>query len=125
MIYVDASVALSEVFSEDRRPPLTFWNEPLVASRLTDLEMRTRAAATDSQRAAVERLSSRISYLGITPETVDLIYTNGATGLRTLDAIHLATLAYVNQGLRRVPLATYDKRLAAAAKKLGFIVLEP
>ncbi|MCY4226883.1 MAG: hypothetical protein OXF20_04155 [Gammaproteobacteria bacterium] len=34
MIYIDTSVALSQLFVEDRKPPLSMWSQPLIASRL-------------------------------------------------------------------------------------------
>jgi hypothetical protein len=44
--------------------------------------------------------------------------------VRTLDALHLATLDFLRgQGLE-VWLATYDRRLAAAALSLGFSLAE-
>jgi predicted nucleic acid-binding protein len=128
LIYVDASVALAEVFSESRRPPATFWDLPLVASRLTDLEMRTRASSSpqaDRYRATVDRLVGCISFTEIEPESVDLIYAGGTRGLRTLDAIHLATLAHFNRAPGGTALATYDRRLATAAHALGFEVIVP
>jgi predicted nucleic acid-binding protein len=128
LIYVDASVALATVFGESRRPPANFWDAPLVASRLTDLEMRTRASAggaPEKFRAVVEEISGCISFTEIDPESVALIYAGNQLGLRTLDAIHLATLAFLNSGPRRTVLATYDRRLAAAAQAMGFDVLAP
>lgn len=128
MVYVDSSVALSEIFSEGRRPPKAFWNATLVASRLTDLEVRTRATASgraESYRPVIDRLASRFNFLDITDEVLELIYSGRTAQLRTLDAIHLSTLDYLNRGTRKVPLATYDRRLATAAQAMGFQVIVP
>ncbi|MGH3065712.1 MAG: type II toxin-antitoxin system VapC family toxin [Gaiellaceae bacterium] len=43
------------------------------------------------------------------------------TGVRTLDALHLA--AAFGAGGRALPIVTYDHRLAAAARFLGWTVL--
>lgn len=43
--------------------------------------------------------------------------------LRSLDAIHLATAVELDEALRS--LVTYDERLAAAATRLGFKVVQP
>jgi predicted nucleic acid-binding protein len=43
--------------------------------------------------------------------------------VRTLDALHLATLVYV-QGLSEVRLATYDARMARAAQAMGIALEE-
>ena len=41
MIYLDASVALANVFVEDRTPPARLWNERLISSRLLQYEVWT------------------------------------------------------------------------------------
>jgi hypothetical protein len=41
------------------------------------------------------------------------------TAVRTLDALHLATLLFITGEGSAVRLATYDDRLAEAAVKLG------
>lgn len=46
-----------------------------------------------------------------------------AAGLRTLDAIHLATALKVSDEIG--VLVTYDQRLAAAAEEHGFRVVQP
>lgn len=128
MIYVDSSVALAEIFAEDHRPPQEFWKGVLVASQLTDLEVRSRAAASGSvgtYAPAIDRMASRFNFLGITGDALELLYAGRTAGLRTLDAIHLSTLHFLNRGLQRVPLATYDRRLAAAAAAMGFQVIAP
>lgn len=39
MIYLDASVALAQLFAEDRQPPEDLWQEPLTASQLLQYEV--------------------------------------------------------------------------------------
>ena len=39
--------------------------------------------------------------------------------VRTLDALHLATAEYLFRQRRRIELATYDGRMADAAKAMG------
>ena len=43
--------------------------------------------------------------------------------LRSLDAIHLATMRQLGESLRR--LVTYDTRMAAAARELGIATVAP
>jgi len=43
--YVDTSVVLAQLFAEDRIPPTTLWEQPLIASRLTEYEVWTRVHA--------------------------------------------------------------------------------
>ena len=40
--------------------------------------------------------------------------------VRALDALHLATLAFLAGQRQRLKLATYDQRMADAARRLGF-----
>lgn len=47
----------------------------------------------------------------------------GGPGLRTLDAIHLATAAELGGSVSRV--CTYDQRMAEVAEQLGFTVVAP
>jgi predicted nucleic acid-binding protein len=39
--------------------------------------------------------------------------------VRTLDALHLASMVFVKERLPGLQLATYDSRLMTAARKLG------
>ena len=43
------------------------------------------------------------------------------TGCRTLDALHLA--AAERSGGRSLPIVTFDRRLAQAARSVGFTVI--
>lgn len=45
MIYLDPSVALAQLFAEDRQPPEHLWREPLTASRLLRYEAWARVHA--------------------------------------------------------------------------------
>ena len=40
-------------------------------------------------------------------------------GVRTLDALHLATMGFIHDGGESLQLASYDNRLIAAAQALG------
>lgn len=121
-------MTLATVLSESRRPADAFWTGRIVASRLTDLETRVRAARHGSvaqHEQALSFIASRVAFVEIDRESVGLLYRETPAGLRTLDAIHLATLAHLNSGRRPVALATYDRRLATVANKLGFAVVAP
>jgi hypothetical protein len=43
--------------------------------------------------------------------------------LRTLDALHLATMDFLRRNDGAIELASYDNRLIAAAQALGFPVV--
>lgn len=128
MIYVDSSVALATLREETRRPDESFWDAPLVASRLTDLEVRVRSAgrlALGRVAEDVEELLARLEWFEMSPVTLGLLYQRPPEGLRTLDLIHLSTLDFVNREISKTALATYDRRLALAAESMGFKVISP
>ena len=79
----------------------------------------------DRFRVAIDQVAGCIAFTEIEPASVGLIYEGDAGNLRTLDAIHLATLAHFNRAPGGTALATYDRRLAAAAEAMGFDVLAP
>ena len=45
MIYLDSSVALAHLLVEDRAPPETIWQAPLISSRLLEYEVWNRVHA--------------------------------------------------------------------------------
>lgn len=128
MIYVDSSVALATLLEESRRPDDAFWNAECIASRITDLEVRVRSVGRiPPERVTddLEELFAHWEWIELTPETAGLLYLKPPAGLRTLDAIHLATLDFANREIGKTSLATYDRRLAAAAESMGFTVITP
>lgn len=126
-MYVDSSVVLATVFAESRRPDDRFWLGPRFASRLADFEVRVRAAGRANQRSAedVEAVLAQMQFVEMSVTALNLLYRKPPVGVRTLDAIHLATLEHLHRTGRTMPLATYDRRLAAAAHAMGFQVIVP
>jgi hypothetical protein len=45
MIYIDTSVMLAQLFYEQRLPPASFWQSPLVPSELLEYELMVRVHA--------------------------------------------------------------------------------
>lgn len=123
MVYLDSSVVLAQLFAEDRSPPQTFWAQPFVASRLLEFEVFNRVharGAAASHADDARRLVDRVSLLEMSAQVLGRALLPFAQPVRTLDALHLATMDFLRaQGLGLV-LATYDQRLAAAAVALGF-----
>ena len=124
MIYLDTSVVLAYLLAEDRRPPDTIWQESLVSSRLLEYELWTSLhgrGLADSHGEAARLLIGRVALVELVPPVLEraLDAFPGATPLRTLDALHLASCAYlVNHG-QSVVLASYDRRMAAVARAMG------
>ena len=122
MIYLDASVVLAQLFAEDRRPPDDLWTEPLIASRLLLYEVWNRvhsrglgARHGESARAVLDA----VSLVELTPMVLGRALEPFPIAVRTLDAMHLATMEFLRGQGRSIELASYDSRLLGAARSLG------
>lgn len=125
MIYVDTSVALAHLLAEDREPPAALWEEELVASRLLTYELWTRLHARDLARShgdVARRLISRVGLLELSPEVLDRALQPFPTPVRTLDALHLASVSFLTERGFDAVLATYDERLRGAAEAMGIAI---
>jgi hypothetical protein len=125
MIYLDTSVALAHLLAEDRKPPDRIWKETLVSSRLLVYETWVRIQGRSLSRThgeAVNDLLGRISFLELSPAVLARALEPFPIPVRTLDAIHLASIEFL-RGLRQeVDLASYDGRQVEAARRLGIPV---
>ena len=121
MIYLDSSVALAQLFAEDRQPPEDMWSEPLVASRLLQYEVWARVHAHqlgDLYGDRVRDLLDGIAYIELTPPVLARATEPFPVPVRTLDALHLATMEFLQAHGQAIELASYDARLLAAARAL-------
>ncbi len=128
MTYLDTSVVLAELFAEDRRPPADFWKGQLVSSRLLEYETWTRihgrgAAATHGE--AAREILGAVAFVELAPTVLARALEPFPGPVRTLDAMHLATATFLAERRQRMEIATYDQRMARAARALGLGVLEP
>jgi len=122
VIYLDTSVALAHLLAEDCRPPDSLWAETLVASRLLEYELWTRLNARGlgaSHGEAARRLLERVAFLEMLPNVLARALEPFPAPVRTLDALHLASIAFLRGRGQTVELASYDDRLLAAARGLG------
>lgn len=127
-MYLDTSVLLAQLLAEDRTPAVGLWEETLVSSRLLEYETWTRLnglglAGTHGEDA--RDLLGRVALLELLPQVLARALEPFPVGVRTLDALHLASLSFLQEQGQRVTLATYDGRLGAAAAALGFAVTAP
>lgn len=122
MIYLDTSVALAQLLSEDRLPPIRLWNEPLVSSRLIEYELWNRIHARDLTATHAElarQLIGRIALLELSPPVLARALEPFPSPVRTLDALHLASLEFLRERGQAISLASYDERMIACARSLG------
>jgi hypothetical protein len=121
VIYLDTSVALAQIFSESTAPPLALWRETLISSRLLEYEMWTRIHArglAQSHGEPARVLIQRVALLELTPAVLARALEPFPVAVRTLDALHLATLVFVRGRGHHVELASYDHRLLEAGRAL-------
>jgi predicted nucleic acid-binding protein len=127
LIYIDTSVILAHLLAEDRTPPDRLWSEPLVASRLLHYETWARIHARglgsthgDALRANLDR----IAIVEMQPFVLQRALEPFPTPLRTLDALHLASIEFLRAQGQAVRLASYDDRLRTAARALEIPLFE-
>ena len=127
MIYLDTSVALAQLFAEDRRPPASLWRETLVSSRLLEYELWTRVNArglAKSHEEQVRGLLGRLAFLELARPVLDRALERFAKPVRTRDALHLASMEFLRRQGQSVKLASYDDGLVAAARQMKFALVE-
>ena len=123
MIYLDSSVALAHLLAEDRQPPGSLWEETLFSSRLLEYEvwvpLHARGLA-ESHGEAARWLTGRVAMLELSRSVLARALDGfpGPGALRTLDALHLASCAYLAEHGQGVALASYDRRMNAVARAM-------
>ena len=127
MIYVDTSVALAQLFAEDRVPPSSLWTEELISSRLLEYELWTRVHARGLARShgdVVRTFLLRVGLVELVAPVLMRAIEPFPVPMRTLDALHLASLDFLRELGQDVRLASYDVRQIAAARALRMDCLE-
>jgi hypothetical protein len=127
VIYLDTSVALAHVFTEDRAPPDALWEETLVSSRLFEYEMWNRVHGRGlgkSHGNEVRALIGRVGLIELAPSVLARALDPFPVPVRALDALHLASIEFLRTQRQAPRLASYDERLIAAARALGIPLYE-
>jgi predicted nucleic acid-binding protein len=123
LIYLDTSVALAHLLAEDRVPPERLWQEPLISSRLIEYEIWIRIHARKLGRSHaddVRALLSRVALIELAPPVLARALEPFPKAVRTLDALHLASMDFLQKQGQPVTLASYDERLINGARALRF-----
>ncbi|TMJ53174.1 MAG: type II toxin-antitoxin system VapC family toxin [Alphaproteobacteria bacterium] len=122
VIYLDSSVVLAHLLIEERRPAAAFWQQVSVSSRLLEYEVWSRIGARglgQSHREEVRASLAKIGMIELTRLSLRRALEPFPVAVRTLDALHLATMDFIRESGEPVQLASYDNRLIAAAEALG------
>lgn len=124
--YLDSSAILKLVFDEQERVELLkVLTEKSITSRISRLEVARTVSriAPDSLLLA----NSELQKLDFFPLSNGVLSTaegfTAKTTLRTLDAIHVATVIFLGSAING--LISYDKQMVQNAKELGLKVLSP
>lgn len=97
---------------------------PLVSSALARTEvMRALLPGGDLALAAGRRVLRRLDLVRVNDRVLDLAGVMFPATLRSLDAIHLATVERLGDDLGEV--VTYDERMAVCARERGYRVASP
>jgi len=122
LIYVDTSVVLAQILAEDRRPPSVLWETDLISSRLTEYETWVRLHALGLETShgdPAQQLLARIAFLELSPLVLTRALQPFPVQVRTLDALHLASIEFLRARRVGARLATYDVRMKEGAQALG------
>lgn len=129
LYYIDTSAALKLLAEESHSHAFAaFYDESVGASWVSSTLLRIEVIRAVSRVMPAVLPDARalllaFDYVSIDDEVVDAAMNEPDRMLRSLDAIHLATARVLGPDLDG--LATYDDRLAAAAKDAGIPVIDP
>ena len=121
-MYVDSSVLLADLFAEPRSPPERLWDDDLASSQSLAYEVWNRIYAfglVHSHGARARGLLARVTLTAMSEAALARALEPFPVPVRTLDALHLATMDFIRESGEPVQLASYDNRLIAAAEALG------
>ena len=125
MIYTDSSVALAYLLAELRAPSANVLRAELVSSRLLEYEVWTRVYTHPLGRTFENETRSflaGVELIDISRPALRRSLEPWPIPLRTLDALHLATMEFLRENGQSIELASYDNRLIAAAQALGIAI---
>ncbi|WP_136031419.1 type II toxin-antitoxin system VapC family toxin [Microbacterium sp. PF5] len=119
MIYLDASAAAKALVEEPETSTIVGAfgaGAEFVASRLLAVELHAVADRRSLNHESADDLLDRVALVSLDDDTMTRAIRL-RTGLRTLDALHLATALELSDVV--TSFLTYDKELAAAARAHG------
>jgi predicted nucleic acid-binding protein len=129
VIYFDSSALVKLVKAEPESRPLAVWIDERAAERSVSSTLAKVEVLLAVRRGGdrfVERARSMIDeldLLAISDEVIDSAAVVDSPGLRSLDAIHLATALSIRDAL--TGMVVYDRRLFDAAARFGLDPIRP
>lgn len=126
MLYLDSSAIVKLVAREPETPALVEAvraDPAVVSSALAWTEVVRAVRRARGRVARAQQVLDGIALVPIDEGTLRAAGDLAPAGLRTLDAIHLATALSLGEDV--TGLVTYDERLAEAAAAVGIDVIAP
>ena len=125
--YLDSSAIVKLAVREPESLALRRYlrrRQPLVSSALARrTSVRALLAAGDGAIARGRSVLQRIDLVRVNDRVLTAAGMLSPAELRSLDAIHLTTAQQLGEELGA--LITYDNRMATAAKRLGYRIVQP
>ncbi len=125
--YLDSSAIVKLAVREPQSDALRRYlrhRRPLLSSALARTEvLRALLPGGESAVAAGRRVLERIDLVRVNDRILNLAGSLPPVELRSLDAIHLATVTHLGAELREI--VTYDERMVAAARSMGLKTATP
>jgi predicted nucleic acid-binding protein len=130
VFYFDASAAMKLLREEKETRALIQWqselgpdSHQLVTSDILRTELMLAGTRWGVSATEIRRLVNTLTTLRVTSSVSDSAGRLSGLGLRSLDAVHLASALTLEQSLHAV--VTYDKRMVNAAEQLGLPTISP
>jgi hypothetical protein len=111
--------------SASTTPLEALWQEPLISSGPIEYEIWTRTYAcklTRSHGDEVRTLLGRIALVELSLPVLARALEPFPKPVRTLDALHLASMDFIQKQGQSITLASYDDRQISAARALRFSI---
>jgi predicted nucleic acid-binding protein len=125
--YLDSSAIVKLAIREPESTALRRYlrrRRPVVSSALARTEvLRALLPAGDEAVARGRSVLQRLDLVRVNDRVLNAAAVLRPPALPSLDAIHLATAQQLGHEL--TGLVTYDDRMAAAAKQLGYKIVQP
>ena len=125
--YLDSSAIVKLAVREPESLALRRYlrrRQPLVSSALARTEvLRALLPAGNEAVARGRSVLQRLDLIRVNDRVLNAAGVLSPAELRSLDAIHLATAQQLGEELGA--LVTYDDRMATAAKRLGYRIVQP